>query len=711
MLLEDSGFDSWCVEAFAPTVLQCSPTYSQWVVTLCTDHLARAPALQPRLTCLCNHNRRLMHTIGSDMDLETGASSAAARALAAGPSPAGGDPPAHSQPPAAAPRPDPNLAAAAAAAPPADSTNSGGGSGSGGGAMAGGARSLSTADRLVRVPEGHALVQVSPGLYELRQTASGADAAAAMSAGCADTDRREPHQAALAAASAAAASAAFASESSASPDARRSVLRVPLPVSAGGGAGQQLVGMQDAVLSQAQAQLRLGSLAAALFAPPPDHQPAPQDASFASGLARLGPAAAAAAAAAGVTSLGGAPAARPAPAADGRRRASSQRFRERQKELITELENEVVHRLEQVELLSRENDVLKFRSHVLERAVEGQEEQVGVGGVGCFCVLRGGSGVREPTLLHRTNAPQPTNLPTTNQQTHHPFNPTHHPFNQIQIIQDYGVRWPSGLKSNQIATASDATADADVVATAAAGSRPQLTGDTADAAASTSAAAPAAATGGGGGGGQGIEGSPLKPDGAGVGAAAAPAAEPSRPGGGGGTSWLGERPPTVQEIKALTPEGTKLVWRAFLHLASRELIALQEEEAAGAAVSAAAAATAVPADSGAPAAAGGGAAGAAEGGVHVSPFAGATAAASRQPSESAGGSQPDGACGGSGTAGGGGTGGGSTTSTAGGDAISRDASVDQPRPYFGARRPLPAGVPPGSAVARLHAVVSLLGWR
>jgi len=37
---------------------------------------------------------------------------------------------------------------------------------------------------------------------------------------------------------------------------------------------------------------------------------------------------------------------------------------------------QVVTKLEQVELLSQENDVLKLRSRVLEGAVEGREEQV-----------------------------------------------------------------------------------------------------------------------------------------------------------------------------------------------------------------------------------------------------------------------------------------------------------------------------------------------
>jgi hypothetical protein len=40
----------------------------------------------------------------------------------------------------------------------------------------------------------------------------------------------------------------------------------------------------------------------------------------------------------------------------------------------------VVQKLEQVELLAAENDVLKLRTRVLEKAVEGREEQVGWAG-------------------------------------------------------------------------------------------------------------------------------------------------------------------------------------------------------------------------------------------------------------------------------------------------------------------------------------------
>jgi hypothetical protein len=46
-------------------------------------------------------------------------------------------------------------------------------------------------------------------------------------------------------------------------------------------------------------------------------------------------------------------------------------------------------------------------------------------------------------------------------------------------------------------------------------------------------------------------------------------------------SWIGERVPTIDEIKALSPEESRHLWRTFLHHVSKELLALKREEAAG----------------------------------------------------------------------------------------------------------------------------------
>jgi hypothetical protein len=51
--------------------------------------------------------------------------------------------------------------------------------------------------------------------------------------------------------------------------------------------------------------------------------------------------------------------------------------RERQKGTITELEGQVVSKLEELRLLSQENKVLRLKTSVLQRAVDGWNEQVG----------------------------------------------------------------------------------------------------------------------------------------------------------------------------------------------------------------------------------------------------------------------------------------------------------------------------------------------
>jgi hypothetical protein len=65
--------------------------------------------------------------------------------------------------------------------------------------------------------------------------------------------------------------------------------------------------------------------------------------------------------------------------------------RERQKELISELESEVVQKMEQVELLAEENKLLKLRTRVLEHAVEGREYQVRGGGSRAAVAARWGA--------------------------------------------------------------------------------------------------------------------------------------------------------------------------------------------------------------------------------------------------------------------------------------------------------------------------------
>lgn len=65
-----------------------------------------------------------------------------------------------------------------------------------------------------------------------------------------------------------------------------------------------------------------------------------------------------------------------------KKRAPSVLFRERQKGMITDLEKQVVSKLEELRLLSEENKVLKLKTSVLERAVEGWGEQIDIMNMG-----------------------------------------------------------------------------------------------------------------------------------------------------------------------------------------------------------------------------------------------------------------------------------------------------------------------------------------
>ena len=143
--------------------------------------------------------------------------------------------------------------------------------------------------------------------------------------------------------------------------------------------------------------------------------------------------------------------------------------------------------------------------------------------------------------------------------------------------------------------------------------------------------------------------------------------------------------PSLEEIRRLGPEGLRALWRRFLQLASKALVALDDEERAGAAAAAASeAAASAAAGAGVPALeAGGAAAAAAAGNGAPAPRAmDVDGSASASGAEAAGGNGAEAAAGGGG-------GGGSAAAAA-------------PRPNnYGARRP----PPPGPAAARLHALV------
>ncbi|GBF99343.1 hypothetical protein Rsub_11755 [Raphidocelis subcapitata] len=59
-----------------------------------------------------------------------------------------------------------------------------------------------------------------------------------------------------------------------------------------------------------------------------------------------------------------------------KKRAPSVLWRERQKNLITDLETQVTAKLQSMQLLEKENKALRLRSSVLQRAVEGWDEQI-----------------------------------------------------------------------------------------------------------------------------------------------------------------------------------------------------------------------------------------------------------------------------------------------------------------------------------------------
>ncbi|GBF90314.1 hypothetical protein Rsub_02420 [Raphidocelis subcapitata] len=480
--------------------------------------------------------------------------------------------------PAAAPAPAPRASAVGGFGPSEPAGPSGGG---GGGEVG--------SEQLLRVPPGHRLVEVEPGLYAVRPAAA--------------TDAAANGGFMNGAAARAAGPPAPAAPPLALPK------QAEAPRSTGGQAwllrlqgGQRSLSQQvgllqetamqqlqrtggepeplevaDPVLAEAQAQLRVNS-AGSLQAGAPSQATGPAPGASGGGGA----------AGAGTSSGASGEHAAHHAKASAHRRASSQRFRERQKELISELESEVVQKVEQMELLSQENQLLKLRTRVLESAVEGRDEQ-------------------------------------------------------LKIMKDYGVSWRCFDDSQPRRSSCGGGA-----------AQPGAAGSPDSGAAEDSVCGTAGGRGGNGGGA----------------AAAAQTDSGSEHrsaacGGGGGAtaSWIGERVPTIEEIKNMSPEETRLLWRTFLHHAARELVVLQGEElshsngAADAVPAAAAAAAPAP---------------------RTSPFVVAAldaAAVGMQLPEP----------------GGGGNGNGSAGEAA-------------PQPSFGPR-PLPPGTPVDGAVARIHGLV------
>ncbi|GBF93051.1 hypothetical protein Rsub_05662 [Raphidocelis subcapitata] len=480
-------------------------------------------------------------------------------------------------------------------------------------------------DRLFQVPAGHALVEVAPGLFALRPAPAEAPAAA--------------------------------------------------PPAPSAPPAEQLARQRTALAAQAPRRGRRGAGAAQLPPPPAVPQPglvpppaSPPPVLQPSVKQEASPAAPVFASKAKAAP---APGGKEQPAdADGaappKRRAPSQRFRDRQKALISSLERGVAARLAQLQLLSDENAALRLQSSILETAVQGRDMQISV--------IRDFGGVN-----WGDDAP-PTPPPTGGGRS----GP-----GPARTRSDAGSCLSTGRACGFPGGAGDAPPGPPAFGDAAALDPSADRG-------SGAGSGGGSGGGGSGGGGSGGEGSACFDSSGGGGADGGD--------GGGGplldeSGWLRlssapascpreQQRRCIEHIKWMAPEEVRAHWRDFLGEVSSELMSLQQQEEAAAAALAAQPAALEPAHAGAAAA------------------AAAAAAASEPPPGQPG--TPAGAPSGGGwpeaaaaSEAGGGLGGGGGATAAAAEAARRGDTC--PR---GTHMALPEGSVPGGALERIHELVS-----